>query len=114
MNRLKRNITIIKALDRLSPKQFKAVIQHSDKDLLFCISNIIHNVSTGKIPVKKATLNKLKRYRKEIYKLCDRKVSLPQRKKILIQRGAGILSILLPTVIGSLISLIAGKKKKGK
>ena len=112
MNRLKRNITIIKALDSLSSKQFKAVIQHSDKDLLFCISNIIHNVTTGKIPVKQAILNKLKRYRKEIYKLCDKKVSLPQRRKILIQKGSGILSVLIPTIIGSLVSLLASKKKK--
>lgn len=112
MSRLKRNITIIKSLDSLTPKQFKAVIEHSDKDLIYCLSNVIHNVTTGKIPVKQSTLKKLRKYKKELYKLCEKRLSLKQRKKILVQKGRGIFSILLPTIIGTLVSLISRRKKK--
>ena len=110
MSRLKRNISIIKALNNLSQKQYKAVIQNSDKDLLFCLSNIIHNVNTGTVRVSPAVLKKLRRYRKEIYELCNKKITIKRRKNILVQKGGFLFSVLLPSIIGSLVSVVTQKK----
>jgi len=109
MNRLKRNIEIIKALNHLSPKQYKAVISHSDIDLQKCLCEIIHNVTVGKIPLSKSKLTKLKHHKKAIYKIIGKKTSQGQRKRILMQKGSGIFSILLPAIIGSLVGLIRKK-----
>lgn len=111
MSRLRRNISIIKSLNSLSPKQFKAVIQNSDKDLLFCLSNIIRNVNTGAIRVSPAVLKKLRRFRKDIYQLCTKRLSLKKRKHILVQNGGAIFSTLLPIILGSLIGLVTRKRK---
>lgn len=116
MSRLKRNISIIRSLNHLNPKQYKAVLQHSDKDLIYCLSNVIDNVSTGRIKVKPSTLKRLRRYKRDIYQICDEKLPYKKRKSIIAQKGAGLFSVLLPSILGTLVSLVSGaiKRKKKK
>jgi len=103
MNRLKKHGDLVKALGKLNKRQFQEVIRHSKKDFIRCLCEIIHNVVTGNIKLKKQQLEKLRRCRKCLYKLCNKKLPLKQQKEALVQTGHGIFSVLLPSLITGLL-----------
>jgi hypothetical protein len=83
-----------KNLIRIIPKRgniFKLV----EKDLIRVICETLYNILLGNIKVDSKTLDKLKRHRRSIYKLCAKKTSLRSRKNIINQKGK-LLPLLLP------------------
>jgi len=112
MKHLKRQLNVIKAIPHLNKKQYRALIQNGDKELLHCLSHIIDNAASGRLKLSKTTINKLRKYRSSINKLRQPKLPYAQRKKILTQSGSGLLTVLLPTVLGSLVHLVRKIFKK--
>jgi len=106
MKRLQRNIDVIRAIPHLNKKQYKSLVINSDKDLIYCLSNVLDNVASGRVRVKPEVLRKLRKYRSYIDQIRDHKLAYKRRKNILVQRGSGIFSALIPFVVGTLSNLV--------
>jgi hypothetical protein len=83
-----------KNLIRIIPKKGN-IFKPIEKDLIRIVCETLYNILLGNIKVSKKTLEKLKRHRRDIYKLCAKKTSLIARKNIINQKGK-LLPLLLP------------------
>lgn len=100
-----KNAALLQALVYASPKLRRAIIKHADKSLVRLICECSLNVLRGAVPLKESDKKSLKKYRKALRRLIDkRNKSLLKRKKILNQSGGSILPILIAPVISALIS----------
>ena len=100
---VKRALPLLKVLVDATPKLKKAIIKHAPADLVTAISEIVLNLIKGVI---KLTAH-LSRYKKELLALAKKKVSLGKKRKILVQKGGGVVSILVPLAL----SLLSSKLK---
>jgi hypothetical protein len=75
-----------------------------------CLGEIFHNLNIGNIPISESDKNKLKQHKKYLKVLAGKKSSFKLKKKVLNQRGEGIIPILLSTILPLVIDFIAMKK----
>ncbi|KAJ8018732.1 hypothetical protein HOLleu_43117 [Holothuria leucospilota] len=70
------------------------ILKKADRNLILCLCECALNVLYGNVPLTENQKKTLKRYRRTLRLLADKKVSLRQKKKKLEQRGGS--SILRP------------------
>ena len=104
---VKRALPLLKVLVDASPKLKKAIIKHAPTDLVTAISEIVLNLIKGVIKLTAHQKKRLSRYKKELLALVKKKVSLGKKRKILVQEGGGVVSILVPLAL----SLLSSKLK---
>ena len=63
----------------------------ADKKLVTCLCECVLNILRGNVPLTDRERNTLKRYRKTLRALIDKKVSLKQKKKALEQKGGSAI-----------------------
>lgn len=80
-----------------------------------CPNSVIKNVCEcalnllkGTIPVTKRQKNRLTPYKRTLRRLGDKKVPLFKKRRLLVQKGEGFLSILIPAAVSVLSTLING------
>ena len=103
---VKRALPLLKVLVD-APKLKKAIIKHAPTDLVTAISEIVLNLIKGVIKLTAHQKKRLSRYKKELLALAKKKVSLGKKRKILVQKGGGVVSILVPLAL----SLLSSKLK---
>ena len=104
---VKRALSLLKVLVDATPKLKKAIIKHAPTDLVTAISEIVLNLIKGVIKLTAHQKKRLSRYKKELLALAKKKVSLGKKRKILVQKGGGVVSILVPLAL----SLLSSKLK---
>ena len=104
---VKRALPLLKVLVDATPKLKKAIIKHEPTDLVTAISEIVLNLIKGVIKLTAHQKKRLSRYKKELLALAKKKVSLGKKRKILVQKGGGVVSILVPLAL----SLLSSKLK---
>ena len=104
---VKRALPLLKVLVDATPKLKKAIIKHAPTDLVTAISEIVLNLIKGVIKLTPHQKKRLSRYKKELLALAKKKVSLGKKRKILVQKGGGVVSILVPLAL----SLLSSKLK---
>ena len=72
-----------------------------------CALNLLH----GNVKFSDCTKRKLRKYRRQLRTVVDRRVPLARKKKLIIQRD-GILVPLLTAVVSTLAALIYESLKK--
>ena len=103
---LKKHAHLIKVLAQAKPQMCKAIVRAADKNLIICLCECAQNLLKGNVPLSKAQLKKLKRYRKEVQTLAQKRTSQSKRKEIL-QKGGFLPALLAPialTVLGTLLN----------
>ena len=103
--RIKRNHAVLHALARARPATRTALLKSIPKDSVDAICDCAFNALNGSIPLKHSQKRKLKRYKAQIVKLANKKLSTIKKKKILQQRG-GFLPVLLGAALSAVPSLI--------
>lgn len=93
-----KNAAILRALQHLSPEQRRLVISKGDKSLIKCIAECALNVLKGNVSINKSHKKKLRNYAAHLRKLTSKKRTLQGRKKIIVQKGGGLLTALLPVL----------------
>ena len=68
------------------------------------------NLLRGNIPISKQKKNKLVPYKRTLRRLGDKKIPLFKKRRLLVQKGDGFLSVLIPAAISVLSSLIHGSR----
>lgn len=103
--RLKKNFQLLKALENANPRTRRAIISTSPNHLILCICEIAMNILNGNVSLTTKDRARLKRYKSMLRMIADKRVSLDEKKKNLIQTGGLLPALLVPalTVVGSLI-----------
>lgn len=104
MKRLKTNRHILYVLKTCDPKLRKAILKYAEPETIKTINDIVYNTLTGNHKLNPQTRNTLKTYKKDMRQLCCSKKSITSKRKLLIQRGG-----FLPTLITSVLAGIIGK-----
>lgn len=107
----KRVACILKALYYLDKKQRKALLKSADKTIIKGICECILNVISGNLKISEHSKKQLSKYKNFLRKLVKPKkeTSWQQRKRILVQKGSGILPLLIQPVLSILLSKLLEK-----
>jgi len=108
MGSYKRLIKNKQFLRLLLQNQNKALINSATNAELICIYEIVQNFLQGNLSVNNCKLNKLRKFKKELRLLANKKISQKKKKKIINQTG-GLLATLATTLIPIIVNLIMEK-----
>lgn len=99
LRRLVKNKHLLLALHEAKPKLRKAILSNAEIDLIKSVCEIAFNTIKGNHPIDSSIREKLRKYKKPLRCLSCPKKPLRLKKKILIQQGG-----FLPTLIASILS----------
>lgn len=104
----KKTAIIVKALYYLNKSQRNAILKLADRNIVRAICECILNVVSGNVKVSKNSLKRLKKHKHFLRELASpkKKPSWKKRKQILVQRGSGILPLIIPSVMSFLLTKI--------
>ena len=106
---MKRNLRVLKRISK-APKHVRcAILDHASRDLIKAIDEAIHNVMLGKVELNPPDFKKLKQQKNTLFQVWDEDAPLKRKKKLLIQKG-GFLTTLLPPVLALLSTLLTYKR----
>lgn len=100
---MKRNLPLLRLLTNVPARRRKQILQHAPRELVQALSEGALNVLHGNVPLTKKTYARLKRHKKQLHLLADRRVPERRKRKLIIQRGG-----FLPLLAGALLPLISG------
>jgi hypothetical protein len=105
---LKANSKFLKLLPRFVEKYGKSrICQEISCCQMKCLREIFHNLNVGNIPISQSDKKGLKKHKKYLKVLASKKSSYKLKKKILTQKGDGIIPILVSTILPMVIDFIA-------
>jgi len=85
------------------PKIIKVLL--ADKQVVKCVCEVALNVLRGRVDLSPDEKQNLHKYRKLLYKLCDKDCTFARKKQALVQTGSGFLPALLIPALSFLASL---------
>lgn len=110
--RIKRNAPLLKALYHATPQKRKDILAHCSPDFLQALCEISLNILKGNIKLSPSQHQKLKKQKKIVRLLADKRVGIKRKRTALkSQKGGFILPILgaLAPLLGELLVGIARK-----
>ena len=99
-------LTLLKLISK--SKKPKLILKKCSSSVIKTLCECAINVLRGNIPLTKSQKNRLSTHKRSLRKLSNKKIPLYKKRQLLVQRGDGFLSILLPTAISVISSLIHG------
>jgi len=105
--RIKRNAPLLRALYHATPQKRKDILSHCSPDFLKALCEIALNILKGNIKLSPSQYRSLKKQKKVIRLLADKKSGLKRKRLALKSQGGGfILPILtaLAPIIGDLVA----------
>lgn len=100
------NLELLKVIGK--SKNPKQIIKKASNRVIKALCECILNVIRGNVPITRTQREKLSSHKSCLRKLSDKKVPLYKKRRILVQKGDGFLSLLLPTAVSVISSLIHG------
>lgn len=107
-SRIKRNAPLLKALYQATPLKRKDILAHCSPDFIRALCEIALNLLKGNIPLSPSQYKKLKRQRKVIRLLADKKTGLKHKHRILKRQSGGFILPLLSAAVPILGNLLGG------
>lgn len=96
--RVQKNRAVLEVLEKAKAPLRKAIIQHSDREIIYTLCEICDNLLCGNVPLTPPQKTKLKKYQTQIRQLAQRGGGLKAKKAVLLQRGGYLLPVLLSTL----------------
>lgn len=103
---IRAQLPILQSLCKSSPSVRRSILKHSDNKLTRAICECCINTLHGKIKLSARQRIRLKKYKKTIRSLAQRRQSLKSKKKQIVQTGGSFLLALLPAAISTVLSLL--------
>ena len=103
--RVKTHKSVLQVLQSAKPNLRKAVLQSSDKSVVYSICEICDNLLLGNIPLTSEQRNKLRAYRDILRQLAQKGEGWRTKRRRLVQHGGSFLPLLLSAVAAVLPSL---------
>jgi predicted RNase H-like nuclease (RuvC/YqgF family) len=105
--RLRKDLPFWKSFNNLSKKQKQLIIKSITLDQTKDLEELFHNILIKNLPVSDSLKSKLKRRKRSVKRLADKKVSLKKKKQV-IQSGGGLpLISLAVATLPTLIELLS-------
>ena len=107
----KRTACILKALFYLNKSQRKAILKSADRAIITAICECALNIISGNVKISDDKKKYLSKHKNLLRKLAHHKKerSWKQRKQILVQRGSGLLPLMLEPVMSFLLTKLLDK-----
>ena len=104
-DRLRRNVDFLRMLAKGNSTKRKRLLACAHKDLIQCISECALNVLKGNVKLSSVDLKRIKRHRKLVRTLAEKKTALKKKRELLIQKGGGLPALLIPilTLVSTLL-----------
>ena len=103
--RMRKNAHFLSTLERANRKQQKGIIEGANNELIHCLCECAVNILKGNVPLSLSQKRKLSQSKKHLRSLADKTVSIPKKKKLLVQKG-GFLPALIGPILGALASFL--------
>jgi len=100
-----RHAHMIKILFKADKATRERLLACADKDLVRILCAISKNTVSGKVDLKPKEKAKLQKYKDKL-RFLSRRGNWKGKKKVLAQKGCGLIPVLLGPIIGALISKI--------
>lgn len=84
----------------------KSILIEGGKDLTNCICECALNVIKGNVPLSQSQFSRLKKHKRTLRDLSNKKVSKKKKKHIVNQKGAGLFPLLITPIIKALAGSI--------
>ena len=110
--RFEKNRKLLEIVGESKKKLRNSIILNSDNDFILTIIECMLNIMNGNVNLNDENFKILKPYNKTFKKLIKKKISLSNKRKIIVQKG-GFLQFLIPAIIsavGSIASAIITKQ----
>lgn len=110
---VKRHMALLEFLKVAPPKICKIILENADNNLVLAICEICLNFCQGNIKCHRQCYNKLKKFKRPIYKLANtkkKKTHFKQERNILSQNGGGFLPLLLAPALYGLTEYFISNK----
>ena len=91
-------LPLLKRIMRMKPAKQKAYLKSCENKVINCFSECARNILKGKVKLKQSQFTRLKRYRKNVHKLADRRTSLKVKRQVVNQKGGFVSSLLIPAI----------------
>ena len=106
--RIKRNAVLLKALYHSTPQKRKDILAHASPDFLQALCEIAFNLLKGNIPLSPSQYKTLKRQKKIIRLLADKKIALKRKQLVLKKQTGGFIFPLLAAAVPLLGNILGG------
>ena len=110
--RFEKNRKLLEIVGECKKKLRNSIILNSDNDFILTIIECVLNIMNGNVNLNDENFKILKPYNKTFKKLIKKKISLNNKRTIIVQKG-GFLQFLIPAIIsavGSIASAIITKQ----
>ena len=81
------------------------LLDFASNDQVLAVIECIYNVLRGAVPLASKEIGNLRKHRKPMRYLCDKKTSVREKRRVLKQKG-GFLGFLLGPIISSVLSSV--------
>lgn len=98
------NIEHLKLLGKCKNKG--RLLRKCPNSLVKCVCECALNLLKGNIPITHRQKSKLIPYKRTLRKLSNKKIPLFKKRRLLVQKGDGLLSILLPAAVSVLSTFL--------
>ena len=122
-DKINRYCELFKWLKNSKPSQTKTFIKVADKNIINALCECSLKVLRGDVSLSKKQKQKLKKYKRNLRQLTDKKLSLKRKKSLLQSKGGGLLGVVLrqladeknkpKSLLGVVLRQVADKKKYG-
>jgi hypothetical protein len=106
---MRENADLLRVLAKSTPKLRRAILKCCHNELIKAICEVTLNVVKGLVPTNSQQKKKLRRFKKTLYALADKKISVKRKREHLNQTGGNFLPFLLPPVLSVLVSFLSEK-----
>ena len=89
---------MLNALESAKPRQRRALIATAENELIHKICELVLNVLNGNVALSESETSKLKRYKKVLRQLIDKRVKVRQKRQLLVQKGGFLSAIIGPAL----------------
>jgi hypothetical protein len=104
-------MSTIEHLNLLGKCKNKAqLLRKCPNSLIKCVCECVLNLLKGNVPITIRHKNRIAPYKRTLRRLSDKKVPLFKKRKLLVQKGDGFLSILIPAAVTALTTLLHGTR----
>lgn len=103
----KKTANILQTLHYLSKEQRAALLKTADRKLVKAICECALNILSGNIKISRALKNKLTKHKNILRRMvCKKNRSWKAKKRLIVQKGQGVVPLILSSLIPTLISAL--------
>ena len=106
--RVLKNLDFLNALCQCNTTQKNQLLKSARPEVINAVCDCIHNVLIGTVPISDQKKRKLESKKNILRKIIARKTKAVQRKRLLTQKGSGLLP-LLPLILGPALGQLLNK-----